>query len=216
MTPNLGQVLKTLAHEFRTPLAVSQGYVRLYLDGRLAGADEARQAFEETRDALDALGALCADMGKVGALSDKGATGIPLPVASRDLLAAVLAQREIQGATSHGEPSGSVATPNAQDLSRAIAVVANAALRDAPDTPCAIRASANDHLLILAGAPDALDAVASGPASPSAQPMNSLKGGNGLTLIWAAFVLDKHRVETWTAADRKAAVGFRIPLLKAR
>ncbi len=28
--------------------------------------------------------------------------------------------------------------------------------------------------------------------------MDFVKGGKGLKLIWAAFVLDKHRVQTWT------------------
>jgi signal transduction histidine kinase len=43
MQPNLAQVLNTLAHEIRTPLAVSQGYLKLYLDGRLTNVDDTRR-----------------------------------------------------------------------------------------------------------------------------------------------------------------------------
>src|SRR5215213_7827643 len=73
MQPNLAQVLNTLAHEIRTPLAVSQGYLKLYLDGRLTNADDTRRAFEQTRQALGTLATLCVDMGKVSALAERDA-----------------------------------------------------------------------------------------------------------------------------------------------
>ena len=72
MPLNLAQVLNTLAHEIRTPLAVSQGYLKLYLDGRLTNADDTRKAFEQTRQALGTLATLCVDMGKVSALAESG------------------------------------------------------------------------------------------------------------------------------------------------
>src|SRR5215212_10703792 len=77
MQPNLAQVLNTLAHEIRTPLAVSQGYLKLYLDGRLTNGDDTRRAFEQTRQALGALATLCVDMGKVSTLSQNATQGIP-------------------------------------------------------------------------------------------------------------------------------------------
>src|SRR6188508_3363326 len=70
MQPNLAQVLNTLAHEIRTPLAVSQGYLKLLIDGRLTNADDSRRAMEQTRQALGALATLCVDMGKVSSLAD--------------------------------------------------------------------------------------------------------------------------------------------------
>src|SRR5687767_542979 len=70
MQLHLAQVLNTIAHEIRTPLAVSQGYLKLYLDGRLTDADDQRRAFQQTRDALGTLATLCNDMTKVGALSE--------------------------------------------------------------------------------------------------------------------------------------------------
>ena len=45
----MAQVLNTLAHEIRTPLAVSQGYLKLYVDGRLATPDDQRRALQQTR-----------------------------------------------------------------------------------------------------------------------------------------------------------------------
>ena len=86
MPPNLAQVLNTLAHEIRTPLAVSQGYLKLYLDGRLTNVDDTRRAFEQTRQALGALATLCVDMGKVSALSESAAQGIPERVTATDFV----------------------------------------------------------------------------------------------------------------------------------
>ena len=98
MQPNLAQVLNTLAHEIRTPLAVSQGYLKLYLDGRLTDGDDTRRAFEQTRQALGALATLCVDMGKVSTLSESAAQGIPERVSAADFVTGLRAQSEIDGA----------------------------------------------------------------------------------------------------------------------
>src|SRR5215204_601195 len=99
MAPNLAQVLNTLAHEIRTPLAVSQGYLKLYLDGRLADGADARKAFEQTRQALGVLSTLCADMGKVSSLSENSALGVPERVSVGDFVKSLQSQAEVEGAT---------------------------------------------------------------------------------------------------------------------
>ena len=98
MQPNMAQVLNTLAHEIRTPLAVSQGYLKLYLDGRLTNVDDTRRAFEQARQALGALATLCVDMGKVSTLSESASQGIPERVSAADFVTGLRAQSEIDGA----------------------------------------------------------------------------------------------------------------------
>jgi hypothetical protein len=216
MPLNLAQVLNTLAHEIRTPLAVSQGYLKLYLDGRLTDADDTRRAFEQTRQALGTLATLCVDMGKVSALSGSAAQGIPDRVSAIDFIRSLQAQSEIDGATWSGDPgTRAIETTNARDLAQAVAIASKAAFDEARDTPPAMRTSAGDGLIVLAGANDSLTALETGPEAPQARPVDFAKGGKGLKLIWAAFVLDKHRVQTWTAADHRASVGFHIPLVQA-
>ena len=83
MPPNLAQVLNTVAHEIRTPLAVSQGYLKLYLDGRLTNADDQRRAFQQTRQALGTLATLCNDMGKVSALAEAASPAFTERVSAR-------------------------------------------------------------------------------------------------------------------------------------
>jgi hypothetical protein len=86
---------------------------------------------------------------------------------------------------------------------------------EARDRPHSIRTESGDDLIVLAGANDSLDALQAGPGAPGAQPVDFVKGGKGLKLIWAAFVLDRHQVQTWTTAAHRASVGFRFPLVKA-
>ncbi|MBY0494917.1 MAG: hypothetical protein K2Y23_11940 [Cyanobacteria bacterium] len=215
MPPHLAQVLNTLAHEIRTPLAVSQGYLKLYLDGRLTNVDDTRRAFEQTRQALGALAALCVDMGKVSALSESAAHGIPERVGAHDFVKSVREQSEVEGASWLGEPAGSLSISNHRDVAQAVAIAAKAAFDEARDKPHSIRIEAGGELRILAGANESLDALQSGPGAPNARPVDFGKGGKGLKLIWAAFVLDKQNVQTWTTSDHRACVGFRFPLVNA-
>ena len=217
MPLNLAQVLNTLAHEIRTPLAVSQGYLKLYLDGRLTDVDDTRRAFEQTRQALGTLATLCVDMGKVSTLSESAKRGIPERVSAMDFVKSLQAQDEIDGASWSGDAgSRAIETTNARDLAQAVAIVSKAAFDEAGEAPRAVRTDAGDGLIVLAGTSDSsVAALEAGPGAPDARPVDFVKGGKGLKLIWAAFVLDKHHVQTWTVADHRASVGFRIPLVQA-
>jgi hypothetical protein len=216
MPLNLAQVLNTLAHEIRTPLAVSQGYLKLYLDGRLTNVDDTRKAFEQTRQALGTLATLCVDMGKVSALSESAAHGIPERISAADFVKSVQAQNEVDGAAWSGDAgTGTIEATNARELAQAVAIVSKAAFDEARDAAKAIRTHAGEELIVLAGANESLAALQPGPGAPQARPVDFAKGGKGLKLIWAAFVLEKHRVKTWTAADHRASVGFSFPLVKA-
>jgi hypothetical protein len=216
MQLNLAQVLNTLAHEIRTPLAVSQGYLKLYLDGRLTNVDDTRKAFEQTRQALGTLATLCVDMGKVSALSESASQGIPERVSAADFVTSIKAQSEVEGAAWTGETgTRAIEVTNARELAQAVAIVSKAAFDEAREAPKTVRTDAGDELIVLAGANDSLAALQPGPGAPNARPVDFAKGGKGLKLIWAAFVLEKHHVQTWTTADHRASVGFRIPLVKA-
>jgi hypothetical protein len=216
MQPNLAQVLNTLAHEIRTPLAVSQGYLKLYLDGRLTNVDDTRRAFEQTRQALGALATLCVDMGKVSALSESVAPGIPERVTAAAFVTSLRAQSEVDGAAWSGDAGPrAIQTTNYRELAHAVAIVSKAAFDEAREAPPAVHTDAGDALIVLAGAKDSLTALQPGPGAPNARPVDFVKGGKGLKLIWAAFVLDKQQVQTWTTAEHRASVGFRIPLVLA-
>jgi hypothetical protein len=226
MQPHLAQVLNTLAHEIRTPLAVSQGYLKLYLDGRLKDGDEIRRAFEQTRQALGSLATLCVDMGKVSALSESGAQGIPGRVSTADFIAGLREQAEVKDATWEAQDAsrapGVISTANAGELTQAVAIVARAAFDEARDDPHTVRTvagagaqggSTDRALIVVAGSDASLAALQEGPGAAGAGAVDFGKGGRGLKLIWAAFVLDRHGVQTWTDHQHRASVGFRIPVV---
>lgn len=216
MQPNLAQVLNTLAHEIRTPLAVSQGYLKLYLDGRFTNVDDTRRAFEQTRHALGTLATLCVDMGKVGALSESSSPGVPERVTVADFVRSLRAEEAVAKASWQGEAGERVIeTGSHRDLAQAVAIVSKAAFDEDRDAPHVVQTNADGDLIVLAGASDSLPALQSGPDAPQARAVDFGKGGRGLKLIWAAFVLDLHRVHTWTHSDHRASVGFRIPLVQA-
>src|SRR4030095_6303525 len=174
------------------------------------------RAFEQTRQALGTLATLCVDMGKVSTLSESASQGIPERVSATDFVTGLRAPSEIDGASWAGDAgTRSIETTNHRDLVQAVAIVSKAAFDEAREAPHAVRTEAGDALIVLAGANDSLAALEAGPGAPNARPVDFAKGGKGLKLIWAAFVLDKHRVQAWTVADHRASVGFHIPLVQA-
>ena len=216
MSPELAQVLNTLAHEIRTPLAVSQGYLKLYLDGRFTNAEDTRKAFEQTRQALGTLATLCVDMGKVSALAERESTGVPQRVTAVDFVNSLRAAAEMPEATWQGDGgAGQFVTGNVTELAQAVAIVLKAAFDEAKDAPHVVKTDGTTDLIVLAGVNASVPALQTGPDGAGARAVNFVKGGKGLKLIWAAFVLDKHSVQTWTHSDHRASVGLRIPLVQA-
>jgi hypothetical protein len=226
MPPNLAQVLNTLAHEIRTPLSVSQGYLKLLLDGRLTNVDDTRRAMEQTRQALGALATLCVDMGKVSALAEdrvrlredaSAGLALSLPkVPIAEFIANLRSLDELKDAQWNGDAAtGAIESANYRDLAQAVAIAAKAAFDEDRNAARTLRADAGDDLFVLAGTAVALPSLQEGPAAPNARAVDFAKGGKGLTLIWASFVLDKHGVQTWTDARHRASMGFRIPLVPA-
>jgi signal transduction histidine kinase len=216
MHPNLAQVLNTVAHEIRTPLAVSQGYLKLYLDGRLTNADDQRRAFQQTREALGTLATLCNDMSKVSALAETASPALTARVSAREFVAHVQKAQEVEGTEWSGDGgAASIATQSATDLAHAVAIVAKAAFDEAREAPHAVQVVTGPELVMLAGTRDAIPALAAGPGADDAQQVDFTRGGKGLRLIWAAFVLQRHHVDTWTHQGHRASVGFRFPLVQA-
>lgn len=217
MQPNMAQVLNTLAHEIRTPLAVSQGYLKLYADGRLTTPDEQRRALQQSREALGVIAALCAEMGKVSALSEVPEPMLAARIDAADLVQELTSASELAGAVWAGDrPAGAqIATNAPRDLARAITVWVKAAFDQAKTAPHAVEIHAgHDSLILLAGADSTVGALRAGPGGDTTRAIDVVHGGKGLSLIWAAFVLEQHHVEAWTLQDHKASIGFRIPLVK--
>ncbi len=197
----------------RTPLAVSQGYLKLLIDDRLTTADDTRRAMEQTRQALATLAALCVEMDQVSALAGRGAAGAAQPTPLPELLAMLRAHDELAGATWSGDVGDeTVVTPSARDLANAVAITLNAVFAEVRDLAQTIDTSTPGDLVILAGTTAAINTLSGGPEAEGAQAVNFITGGHGLKLIWAAFVLEAHGVRAWRHRDHRASAGLRIPL----
>ena len=215
MQPNLAQVLNTLAHEIRTPLAVSQGYLKLYLDGRLAAPDDQRRALQQAREALGVIAALCGEMSKVSSLADAGTPTLVERMDPARLLGELKAASELAGATWSEENAvaGRIATNAPSDLVRAAMVTIKVAFDEEKNVPHTINVKLlGDALVIRAGSQAALTVLPSAPGGPGAVPVNVVRGGKGLSLIWATFVFGQHDIQAWSHQDYKGSVGLRIPL----
>jgi hypothetical protein len=218
VTPTLAQVLSTLAHEIRTPLAVSRGYLKLLLEGGLPSATDQRSAMERTREALGVISTLCDEMGTIGSVANTGTPGLAGRVSARALL--VTLQQVMAGDAPdwHGsiESDRAVATNGTEDVVRAVAALARMAFKDAGGAARVARVhTAGESVTLLIGGEPAVDALPRGPDGENAVDVPVVRGGFGLSLLWAAFVLEQHRVRAWHHATGRGAVGLLFPLVNA-
>ena len=213
MLPTLAQVLNTLAHELRTPLAVSQGYLKLYLEGRIQSPDDQKRALQQTLDAVTRLSGLCSEVGTLAALADSVGPPVKEQVPVDVLLKDLRAIEELEKVTWTGEmsPSLVIATSSRRDLTRALSLIARAAVDDSRGRPVSVDVVADPSgLRFHAGVESGIAAVASGPNGAGATPFDLVRGGRGLSLIWAAFVLNHDHVDIWQHSAERAAVGFQF------
>jgi hypothetical protein len=189
----------------------------LYIDGRLTTPADQQRALQQTREALGVIAILCAEAGKVGALSEASAAALPERVDAAALGRELQASAELAGAEWSGLPDlgARIATNAPKDLLRALAVMIKVAFDDDKAGPHRVEVTRQgDELIVRAGTPAALGALASRADDASASAFNVVRGGKGLTLIWATFVADQHGIQAWGHQDFKASIGFSIPLVK--
>jgi hypothetical protein len=184
---------------------------------------------EQTRQALGALATLCMDMGKVSSLADEkeqsrlreDASPRQASVSTADFISNLQSLEEVKDVDWHVAPAcvaeaqWRVGGVNARELAQAVAIVAKAAFDEQRESPRTVRIDAGEDLVVVAGSADALPSLPSGPDAPDARAVDFVKGGKGLKLIWAAFVLDKHGAQAWADTHKRASVGIRIPLVQA-
>jgi hypothetical protein len=215
MLPTMAQVLSTLAHELRTPVAVSQGYVKLFLDGRLKTQEDVDRAMKQTQDAIARLAGLCSETGTLASLAESPGPPIKERVAIADLVADLKNQQELSNVTWQGDVGSrqAIEAGGRHDLTRAVAVVAKTAVDDARGEPVAVNvADGQDGVVRMhVGVSSVMQALSSGPAADGAAPFDVVRGGRGLSVVWAAFILANNRVETWQHASARAGVGFLFP-----
>lgn len=219
MEHTLARVLNTVAHEIRTPLAVSQGYVRLFLEGRLPAPDEQRSAFERVREALGVISKLCSDIGGLAGVADAKTRTLteraPIGGLMVDLETAMTAHAAAWRGSPH--PEGAIASTGVTDLVTALSIVGKVAFAEARDARrvVALDSTAPDSLTVRFGGEDAVASLPGSPDDALAAEVPLEIGGHGVAFLWAAFVLEHHRIRMWQRADGPRAIAVRMPLVNA-
>jgi signal transduction histidine kinase len=219
VTVELARVLNVLAHEIRTPLAVSQGYLKLMTDGRLATASEQATAIERTRDALGKIATLCSDMGRLGALTEAAPPTLHGRVTTASLIDAVSEALASHAPARSGvvAPGHLIATDGTPDLASAVAAFATMACADAgpDDKVMAVTEVTGRSMTLRLGGALAVAALPGHADDPAAAAPMLVRGGFGLSLFWAAVVLERHGVHAWQSREPGAAVGVTFPVVSA-
>lgn len=216
---DLARVLNVLAHEIRTPLAVSQGYLKLMAEGRLTTASEQATALERTRDALGKIATLCSDMGRLGALTEAAPPGLHARVTAVSVLDAVsdALARYAPARTGTMTPASAIATDGTHDLAAAVAAFGTMACADAgpDDKVMAVTDTTRTSLTLRLGGALAVAALPAHAGDADAATPMLVRGGFGLSLLWAAVVLERHGVRAWQGREASAAIGLTFPMVSA-
>ena len=198
-------LLSLAVHEFRTPLAVVSGYLRLLLKHFGDNLTEKQlQLLHESEKSCGGLSKLLADLSELGQL-EGGRTEI-----RRDDVAIFELLREVASNVHEGRDRGvtlEVVTPETEclvegdraRLSAALGSVLHAALRERPGTArvaahASVQAGPLAHVAIAVGdaGPASAGTASRGSAPPGQPAFDEYRGGLGFRLPIAARVVEAH------------------------
>ncbi len=197
MSVELPDLLSVLAHELRSPLSVLQGYIRLLQRDRPASDPETSMlaSMLDSTGRLATIGRQASDL----AVFLKAPASLGRRVTIEALLAEI-ARRVSAGVTVASSPAStpeaSIATAHGDLLAGAVAALADLAMRDSGQKTAVIGAALIDDDLRLTIAPgSALEAAPVDPAGAGTCVAFD-RGGLGLSLIVASYVLEAHGART--------------------
>lgn len=221
--PRWPKLLALSVHEFRSPLTVVSGYIRMLLKDRAGPlTDQQKRLLEETAKACARLSDLLTETSDVAHLEDGRVSlnrqRIDLGTALREAVETLppLPDREV--AVQLEMPAGPwPINGDTVRLTRALQAIVAALRREVvTDAPLVVRArryrdAGRDQYEIAIGEPAA---IATFDAHPNADlaPFDEWRGGCGLSLPLARRVLNAHNGHVLSAPDgRKTAALIRLP-----
>ncbi len=218
------QALSLAVHEFRSPVTVFSGYLRMVLKGQAGPLNEKQQKMlEEAERSCARMSALVEEMSELAKLN---ANKLPISRQTFDLnqLVAELASREQEGAdrgvTLDVRPANGPIIVNGDRtrLSNSFAALMRAALRERGEpgvvvAECSVAADNNPPWALFAvGDAALLPALIASHANPPG--FDEWRGGLGLALPIARRLIEAHGGSIWSAtgSHSRAAAALRLPL----
>ena len=196
--PRWPKLLSLAVHEFRTPITVVAGYIRMLLKDRAGPiTDQQRRLLEEAEKSCGRLSALVAEMSDLSGLEGGTAALKRAPVDLTSVLQEAIASlppmpdREVTTDIVASDPAEIDGDPTR--LRTALASIV-AALRREVVTSDRLLISVTRHkeaVVMILGDPEQMDAYTS--ADPETlEPFDEWRGGSGLSLAIARRIIAQH------------------------
>jgi signal transduction histidine kinase len=198
--PQWPKLLSLAVHEFRTPITVASGYLRMVLKERVGPiSDQQRKLLEEAEKSCGRLSALVAELSDLSALEGGRAVFNPAAVDLNGLLAeevASLPDLPDRVVTVELETNGAVNVPaDTTRLRAALTALVGAIRREVVSADrLIIRVTGSrpgSMCVVVMGAPDEIDTFATA-APGTLERFDEFRGGSGLSLAIARRVIGQH------------------------
>lgn len=218
--PDWPKVLSLTVHEFRTPLTVVSGYLRMLSTDRMGPLTDAqRRVVEEAERSCARLSALLSEVSEVAHFHQGRTSYLRGPVALARILGAIQLPEtpEPRQLVIGSGADGVEVAGDAAGLTRALGAVASAIARETVDSdtlhvlPALRDTAAGPEVLIAIGSETvAHEILAATPADLSA--FDATRGGSGLSLVIARQVVEEHGGRLYGAHGERVRAGAAVTL----
>jgi signal transduction histidine kinase len=222
--PNWPRLLSLAVHEFRTPLTVVAGYLRMVLNERAGPlAEMQRKLLEEAEKSTARLSTLLGEMSEIGQLEDGRQSLSRTHFDLADVVAQVVARVEPRegdaGVVLEGEAAPLPINGDQVRLARAIHSIVSALRREIIDEGALVvspgaREAAGRRVAWIVFGTRSVNAALRSASAEALGPFDEWRGGCGLSLPLARRVIEQHggRIMALPGERQKAGGVVEMPL----
>ncbi len=206
------KALALLVHDFRAPLSVASGYLRLIREDRLTSDEDRDRAFSGVVEAVKRMSRLCEEASDFGSAHDATPVSTTL-IKAGDLAERVCAVLQSEGAAVEPRASkdpGYVRVTQADRIAAAVANVLRTGLRPTlHHDPVGMEVVLDERgLRFLAGTAGERHQLSDNESLP----FDPWRGGYGLQLPTACRDLQRVAGRIWTTASARSAICVHLPV----